>query len=158
LNVAVRGFLALEKAIEGVFSMKIAIPVWEDKVSPVLDTASRLMVVDLKEKGPMSRLEIYLDERDLARRCLRIQDLCVDTLICGAVTRHFSEMLKASGIKLIQGISGQPEAVLNAYLDGTLAHSKYSMPGSNMAEFHEPPKAMESKKFFEEKTKINKDS
>jgi predicted Fe-Mo cluster-binding NifX family protein len=117
--------------------MKIAIPVWENKVSPVLDTASRLMVVELKEDGPMSHFEIYLDERDLAKRCLRIQDLCVDTLICGAVTRHFSEMLKASGIKLIQGISGQPEAVLNAYLDGTLALSKFLMPGSNLAELQE---------------------
>jgi predicted Fe-Mo cluster-binding NifX family protein len=138
--------------------MKIAIPVWENKVSPVLDTASRLMVVDLKEKEPMSRFEIYLDERDLHRRCLRIRDLCVDTLICGAVTRHFSEMLKASGIKLIQGISGQPEAVLNAYMDGTLAHSKYLMPGSNMIELHEGQTPMGSEKSFEGKAKINKES
>jgi len=138
--------------------MKIAIPVWENKVSPVLDTASRLMVVELKEGGPQSRLEIYLDERDLSRRCMRIQDLCVDTLICGAVTRHFSELLKASGIKLIQGISGQPEAVLNAYLDGTLAHSKYLMPGSNMVELHEEQTPMRSKKASDEKIKNNRDS
>ena len=138
--------------------MKIAIPVWENKVSPVLDTASRLMVVELKEKGPGSRFEIYLDERDLSRRCLRIQDLCVDTLICGAVTRYFSEMLKASGIKLIQGISGQPEAVLNAYLDGTLAHSRYLMPGSNLVEPHEEQTPMRSKKASDEKTKNNRDS
>jgi predicted Fe-Mo cluster-binding NifX family protein len=138
--------------------MKIAIPVWENKVSPVLDTALRLMVVELNEKGPTSRFEIYLDERDLSRRCLRIQDLCVDTLICGAVTRHFSDLLKASGIELIQGISGQPEAVLNAYLDGTLAHSKYLMPGSNTAEFRDRLKPMDSKKPFGEKTKFNKDS
>jgi predicted Fe-Mo cluster-binding NifX family protein len=48
--------------------MKIAIPVWENKVSPVLDTASRLMVVEFKEGGPdMSSFEIFLDERDLSR-------------------------------------------------------------------------------------------
>jgi predicted Fe-Mo cluster-binding NifX family protein len=138
--------------------MKIAIPVWENKVSPVLDTASRLMVVELNEEGPTSRFEIYMDERDLSKRCLRIQDMCVDTLICGAVTRHFSEMLQASGVKIIQGISGQPEAVLNAYLDGTLAHSKFLMPGSNMVEFHDRLEPMDFKKAFEEKTKIKKDS
>jgi predicted Fe-Mo cluster-binding NifX family protein len=138
--------------------MKIAIPVWENKVSPVLDTASRLMVVELKAEGPMSRFEIYLDERDLSRRCLRIQDLCVDTLICGAVTRHFSEMLKASGINLIQGISGQPETVLNAYLDGTLALSKHLLPGSNLFELDEGQTPMRSKKAFDEKLKNNKDS
>jgi len=126
--------------------MRIAIPVWENKVSPVLDAASRLMVVEFKEGGPSTRFEIYLDERDLSRRCMRIQDLCVDTLICGAVTRHFSELLKAAGIKLIQGISGQPEAVLNAYLDGTLAHSKYLMPGSDPLEWQEEQMPMRSKK------------
>jgi predicted Fe-Mo cluster-binding NifX family protein len=138
--------------------MKIAIPVWENKVSPVLDTASRLMVVELKDESPVSRFEIYLDERELSRRCLRIQDLCVDTLICGAVTRHFSEMLKASGINLIQGISGQPEAVLNAYLDGTLALSKYLMPGSNLVELHEEQTPVRSKNASDETTKNNRDS
>lgn len=133
--------------------MRVAIPVWENKISPVLDTASRLMVVEFDEEGPKSRFEIYMDERDLSRRCLRIQDLCVDTLICGAVTRHFSELLKASGIKLIQGISGQPEAVLNAYLDGTLAHSKYLMPGSNLVELYEEQMPLHPKKAHHEKTK-----
>jgi len=116
------------------------------------------MVVELKEGGPSTRFEIYLDERDLSRRCMRIQDLRVDTLICGAVTRHFSELLKASGINLIQGISGQPEEVLNAYLDGTLAHSKYLMPGSNQVELHEGQTPIRSKKASEGRTKSNKDS
>jgi predicted Fe-Mo cluster-binding NifX family protein len=115
------------------------------------------MVVELKDERPISRFEIYLDERDLSRRCLRIQDLCVDTLICGAVTRYFSELLKASGINLVQGISGQPEAVLNAYLDGTLAHSKYLMPGSSLAEVHEGQTPVRSKKASDDKPKNNRD-
>ena len=64
--------------------MKIAMPVWENKISPVLDTASRLLVLEMKEGGAISRYEIFLDERDLSKRCLRIMGLGVDTLICGA--------------------------------------------------------------------------
>jgi predicted Fe-Mo cluster-binding NifX family protein len=109
--------------------MKIAIPVWENKISPVLDTASRLLVVELKKDGDMSRFEIFLDERDLSKRCLRIMGIGVDTMICGAVTRHFSDMLKALGIDVITGISGQPDDVLHACFEGRLAHSKYLMPG-----------------------------
>ena len=109
--------------------MKIAMPVWENKISPVLDTASRLLVLEMKEGGAMSRYEIFLDERDLSKRCLRIVGLGVDTLICGAVTRHFSDMLEALGIDLIPGISGQPDDVLHACFEGRLAHSKYLMPG-----------------------------
>jgi len=109
--------------------MKLAIPIWENKVSPVLDTASRLLVVEVKEAGDVSRFEIFLDERDLSRRCLRIQGLGIDTLLCGAVTRHFADMLEASGIDVISGISGRPDEVLDACFQGKLAHAKYLMPG-----------------------------
>jgi predicted Fe-Mo cluster-binding NifX family protein len=109
--------------------MKIAIPVWENKVSPVLDTASRLLVVELKEGGEMSRFEIYLDERDLTRRCLRIQGLGIDTLICGAVTRYFSDMLTTSGINIVPGFSGRPDEVLDACFEGKLGQGEFLMPG-----------------------------
>ena len=133
--------------------MKIALPVWENKISPVLDTASRLLVVEVKEGGAMSRFEIYLDERDLSKRCLRIMGLGVDTLICGAVTRHFSDMLKALGIDLITGISGQPDDVLHACFEGRLAHSKYLMPGWRREGVEEKIKKMD----FGEYTKIKAD-
>ena len=109
--------------------MKIGIPIWEDRVSPVLDTASRLLVVELEDQKEASRFETYLDEQDLSRRCVRIRRLGVDTLICGAISRGFSKILEASGIHVVPGISGHPEDVLNAYLRGNLSHSRYLMPG-----------------------------
>lgn len=133
--------------------MKLAIPVWENKVSPVLDTALRLLVVEVKEDGNLSRFEIFLDERDLTRRCLRIQGLGIDTLICGAVTRHFSEMLKASGIDIIPGISGQPDEVLNACLEGSLVHAKYLMPGLSRESLQEKIKEIDFRKFTEFRNK-----
>jgi predicted Fe-Mo cluster-binding NifX family protein len=109
--------------------MRIGIPVWEDKVSPLLDTASRLLVVDAEEQSEASRLEIYLDEQQISRRCLRIQGLDVDILICGAISRSFFRMLTASGIEVIPGISGPAEDVLRACLKGRLAESGFFMPG-----------------------------
>lgn len=133
--------------------MKVAIPVWENRVSPVLDTASRLLVVEVKEDGDVSRFEIFLDERDLSRRCLRIQGLGIDTLICGAVTRHFSEMLKASGIDIIPGISGQPDEVLNACFEGKLARAKYLMPGLSREGLQEKIKEIDLRRFSEFRNK-----
>ncbi|MDY6973605.1 MAG: NifB/NifX family molybdenum-iron cluster-binding protein [Thermodesulfobacteriota bacterium] len=109
--------------------MKIAIPVWEGKVSPVFDTASRLLVFQVEDKKETSRFETYLNEQDLAKRRVRIQDLGVDTLICGAISRHFRRMIMASGINVISWISGSLEDVLDAYLNGNLFHSKFLMPG-----------------------------
>jgi predicted Fe-Mo cluster-binding NifX family protein len=38
-------------------------------------------------------------------------------------------MLKASGIKIISGISGPAEDVIEAYLNGNLLKPKFLMPG-----------------------------
>ncbi len=116
--------------------MKIAIPIWEDKVSPVLDAASRLLIVEVVGQEEASRFEAYLDEQDLSRRCGRIRRLGIHTLICGAVSTSFSNMLEASGIDIIPGISGHPEAVIDAYLHGNLSHSKFLMPGFHRDSSH----------------------
>ncbi len=109
--------------------MRIAIPIWDHKISPVLDTASRLLIIDVEDKNEARRFEIYLDERDLSRRCIRIQGMEIDTLICGAISNTFERMLLASGITVIQDISGHAEDVLTAHLNGNLHHSSFLMPG-----------------------------
>jgi len=111
--------------------MKIAIPVWEKGISPVFDTASRLLVVEVEDQKEASRFEIYLDEQDFSRRCVRIRNLGIDILICGAISRPYSRMLMASGIKVIPELSGQAGDVLDAYLQGNLfSSSRFQMPGS----------------------------
>ena len=115
--------------------MRIAIPIWEDKISPVLDTASKLLIIDDKTQKQSSRFEANLFEQDMSQRCSFIRGLELDVLICGAVSRQLSEMLKACGIKIISGISGPAEDVLNAYLEGVLLHSGFFMPGSKRNHF-----------------------
>ena len=109
--------------------MRIAISIWEDKISPVLDTASKLLIIDNKAQKESSRFEANLLVQDMSQRCSFIRILDLDVLICGAVSRQFREMLKACGIKIISGISGPAEDVLNAYLQGVLLHSGFFMPG-----------------------------
>lgn len=109
--------------------MKIALPVWEGKISPVFDTASKLLVLQVEEKKEKYRFETQLHEKDLARRCSRIKNLDVDLLICGGISRQFYRMLTGAGVRVICWICGGAEDVLNAYMGGTLHHSKFLMPG-----------------------------
>lgn len=109
--------------------MKIAVSVWEGRVSPVFDTASRLLVLDAEETGEASRLEVFLDEQTCSRKCSRIQVLGVEVLICGAISRYFQGILTASGIRVIPWICGAASEVVNAYMNGTLSHPRYLMPG-----------------------------
>ena len=109
--------------------MRIGIPVWEDRISPVLDTTSRMLLIGLDNRGEIWRGEIHLGNQGLSQRCSCIENAGVEILICGAVSRPFSEILLASGINLISGISGYAEDVLRAYLQGNLTHPKFLMPG-----------------------------
>ena len=109
--------------------MKIAIPIWGNRISPVFDAASRLLVVDVSDNREPVRSETELQMQDLSRRCIRIQDLGVDILICGAITGHFMRLLKAAGIDVISGISGNTEEILGAYLQGRLSQPRFLMPG-----------------------------
>ncbi len=109
--------------------MKIAVSVWEGRVSPVFDTAARLLVLDAEETGEASRFEVFLDEQTCSRKCSRIQVLGVEVLICGAISRYFHGILTASGIRVIPWICGAASEVVNAYMDGTLSQPRYLMPG-----------------------------
>jgi predicted Fe-Mo cluster-binding NifX family protein len=127
--------------------MRLAVPVWKDRVSPVLDSATRLLILEVKEGGKWSRSEIDLDEGDPSIRCRRIRSLGVDALICGAVTRHLSNMLRGSGILLVLGVSGPSEEVLHACLEGRLNHSKYLMPGWSLDGLVEQMEALKMERF-----------
>lgn len=107
--------------------MKVAIPVWGDKISPVFDTATRLMIVDT-EAEHLDRISLSLEGDDLARRCTRMKELGVETLICGAISNPFCRRLVADNIEVIQGISGPKEDVLRAFMKGKLDQEAFLMP------------------------------
>jgi len=115
--------------------MRIAVPIWEDKISPLLDTASRLLIVEVDGSKEEDRFVTELIEQGLPQRCLRIQNMGVNVLICGAITRPFLRMLMAGGMDIIPGVSGNPEDVLAAYLKGTLYHERFLMPGFRRHKF-----------------------
>jgi predicted Fe-Mo cluster-binding NifX family protein len=118
---------------EGV--MRIAISIWEDKISPVLDTASTLLIIENETQKENSRYEVRLLKQDISKKSRFIQSFNIDVLICGAVSRQFSDMLKASGIEVISGISGPARDVLEAYQQGMLLRSQFFMPGSQTDRF-----------------------
>ena len=108
---------------------KIAIPIWNGRVSPVFDTASRLLVVEVEEEGECSRFETDISEHFLPSKTMRLTGLGIDTLICGAISRPLAYMITTAGIKLIPWISGQVEEVVQAFLTNTLFDPRFIMPG-----------------------------
>jgi predicted Fe-Mo cluster-binding NifX family protein len=111
-------------------TMKIAIPNWNGRVSPVFDTASRILVVEAKDGDEYSRFETDISEHFLPSKIMGLTGLGITTLICGAISRPLAFMVTTAGISLIPWISGTVEDVLKAFLSGTLFDLRFMMPGS----------------------------
>ena len=109
--------------------MKVAVPIWAGRVSPVLDVARRLVVAELEGRTEISRKEEPVAETDLFRRAQRIRQLGVDVLICGAVSRPLEDMLRANGVQVTPWVCGSVEEVLQAFLCGRLSEASFLMPG-----------------------------
>jgi predicted Fe-Mo cluster-binding NifX family protein len=109
--------------------VKVAIPTWELRVSPVFDVARRLLVVDLESNAEASREEMSLDETQVARRARRVAELGVDVLICGGVSKPLEAALVSAGVRVISEICGSVEDVLRAFVSGDLANGAFLMPG-----------------------------
>ena len=109
--------------------MKVAITVWDDCVSSVLDFAQRLVVADLKDGTEKARTEIGLPERDPFAKLARLRELGVDVLICGAVSRSLACAFTAYDIQLLPYVTGKVDDVLKAYQAGQLGLPQYRLPG-----------------------------
>jgi len=109
--------------------MKVAIPVWQDRVSSVLDFSQRLVVVELKDGGETSRVEIALSERNVFAKLAKLQELGIDVLICGAVSQLLASAFMACGIQLLPYVTGRVDDVLTAYQAGQLGLPQFMLPG-----------------------------
>jgi len=109
--------------------MRVAIPISNDRVSPVFDAASRMVLVDVKNGIEQGRREEALPESFLERRARRLAELGVTVLICGAVSRPLAALLEGSGITVFPWTAGWVNDVLEAYLEGRLPGKRWRMPG-----------------------------
>ncbi len=109
--------------------MKIAIPVWNDLVSTVLDFSDRLLIADCEAGRVENRTVVDLAETAPVAKVARLRELGIQVLLCGAVSRPLEQMIMAAGIEIIPFLKGRTDDVLNAYLSRRLAGPGFMLPG-----------------------------
>ena len=109
--------------------MKVAIPIWNGRISPVFDVARHLLVVEIDGGVESERREEAIDGTDLVRRAEEVSRSGVDVLICGAISRPLETMLAAGGVEVIPHTCGSAEEVLRAFLAGQFTAQSFLMPG-----------------------------
>jgi predicted Fe-Mo cluster-binding NifX family protein len=109
--------------------MKVVLTVWENRISPVADSARQLLVVDVENRTIRGRRTEPLDAESVFYRARRLSDLEVEIFICGAISDFFANLLEGYGIRLIPFICGEAEEVLDAYLEDSLPCQRFMMTG-----------------------------
>lgn len=107
--------------------MRIAIPVWNGQISPVLDTAQRLRVYEISDCLPVLREEIgvHAGEADLAG----IIAAMADVIICGALSRQLEQHLTALGVSVHPWVMGEAGRLIECYAAGKIRDWEFTMPG-----------------------------
>jgi len=110
--------------------MKMAIPHWQNQISPVLDVAGALLIVEFKATEIVSRTNIKVERRNFRLLVELLEAEGVKLVICGAVSKPLERTLLSSGIEVIAQTRGEINEVLEAYIEGRLKEKMYLMPGS----------------------------
>lgn len=108
---------------------RLALPTWNDRLSPLFDSATKILLVDVDGGREITRSEVTLREEDLPFRAKRLADLGVDVLLCGAISRSLASMLASSEIVVDSFLTGRVEELLHIYLTGKQPDTAYQMPG-----------------------------
>ena len=108
---------------------RIALPIFQARISPVLDACRDLMVVDIEDGKEVRRMTVSLAEMPCEERCATIARRKIDTVICAGISDLMSCYLESRGIHLVSGIAGNADGILAAYCQGRLCEERYLMPG-----------------------------
>jgi len=108
---------------------KIAVTVWEHRISPVFDSARTLLIAEVDETSIVSASYLTFDPNRLMDlvQLLRAQKVMV--IICGAVSEGPANMLEAAGFELIPFIAGDYRRVVQTFIQGDPFRGEFTMPG-----------------------------
>jgi len=105
--------------------MKVALPIWNGRISPVFDVAEHFCVLEV-EDGVIKNRWIHNTENN--SRVATLWKLGIDVVICGAVSRQLEAALWVAGMDVIPEICGPVDPVIRAFLRGSLAEGTYFSP------------------------------
>jgi len=109
--------------------MKVAMPIWNDRVSGAFDFAQRILLVDIENGRETGRSEISLPPESDPEKANRLKALEAEVLICGAISRSLAFQIAASGIRVLPYVAGHVDEILKAYLTGELIQPQFTLPG-----------------------------
>ena len=107
--------------------MCLALAAYENRIASLLETANRLVVVELPPTGCKLKEIIAVIENTLPYLIKLLHKNNITVLICGAINGCMFNAIEHSGIHVIPWITGDVEDVLEAFKTNKL--ERCVMPG-----------------------------
>ena len=100
------------------------------RIAPVFDVAGQICLVETGSKREILSEEIEQITVILpVQKALRLVELGVETLVCGAISRPLHETVAAYGIQVIPFVAGDLREVIQAWISGGVDRDVFAMPG-----------------------------
>jgi predicted Fe-Mo cluster-binding NifX family protein len=109
--------------------MNIAIPVLQERISPVLDTATRLLLVTHRSGKEVERKEVVLGPMHTEMLAGSMVESRVDLLLCAALSEALLRALERRGIRVRPHLCGPIDGILQAFCCDQLDREEFRMPG-----------------------------
>jgi len=109
--------------------MKAAFAYWDERIAPVFDTARRIHVVEAEAGQIAGESQEAMQDDVPVQKALRLAELGVGVLVCGAISKPLHELILGHGIQVIPFVAGDLSEVVNAWLSGNLSRDAFAMPG-----------------------------
>lgn len=109
--------------------MKIAITAWGNRVSPVFDSARTLLIAEIEEQTIKDKTYVEFRPGDLQELTVRLAQMNVSTLICGAISAKPTDTITESRIRLISFVTGNVMDILKNFASRQTIDPAYMMPG-----------------------------
>jgi predicted Fe-Mo cluster-binding NifX family protein len=115
--------------------MRLAIPEFKGRVSPVFDCCRRLLVIDTLKKGPDRIASVDWSELECVKRPARLREMGIKILLCGGISTRLAREIEAGGVYIVPWISGEVGEIIDAYFNGRLPDPQLTMPGCRRGRF-----------------------
>ena len=100
--------------------MKIAIPIYENRISPRFDFSPEMWIIEV-ERGEVLRQEkLPTANLNLPQRLEQIASNGVDKVICGGIDGFCRNQLGSRGIDVVQDVRGEAKAAFDLFMRGRL--------------------------------------
>lgn len=99
---------------------RVAIPIFLDRVSPRLDCARRLLVLQIDNNRLVEKRELDISPWPPNEKIIHLKQLEIDQVICGGIRLEDRSGLNRFGIQVVSPLYGEVDTIIEEYLRGNL--------------------------------------